>query len=132
MNSNDDMFVDAQDVWTRIKMKYFKSNYNISTSRICTTNPLKEEEEDRWWPNDESTYPRCSFSHSALYAYTNNDDRENETEDVEEDEIRQLYAHLNKEDKAISMKFLRRTDDQGKTLLKLEATLIKTKESLRS
>jgi hypothetical protein len=39
MNSNDDMFVDAHNVWTKIKMKYFKSNCIASTSsHICATN----------------------------------------------------------------------------------------------
>jgi hypothetical protein len=131
MNSNDDMFVDAHDVWTRIKMKYFKFNYNVSTSsHICATKNLKEEEEERCQPNDESMSPRGSISHSALHASANIDDRENEIEDVEEDEIRHLCAHLNKENKAILMKLLRRIGNQGKTLLKLEETLIETKENL--
>jgi septal ring factor EnvC (AmiA/AmiB activator) len=84
----------------------------------------------RWRPNNESTSPKGSFSHSALHASANNDDRENEIEDVEEDEILQLYARLNKEDKAILIKLLRRLGEQSKTLLKLEEALIKTKDSL--
>jgi hypothetical protein len=32
MNNNDAMLVDWHDVWTIIKMKYFKSDYNVSTS----------------------------------------------------------------------------------------------------
>jgi Mg2+ and Co2+ transporter CorA len=130
MNSNDGMFVDAHDVWTRIKMKYFKFNCNVSTSsHICATKNLKEEEE-RCRPNDESMSSRGSISHSALHAFANIDDRENEIEDVEEDEIHQLCAHLNKEQKAILMKLLRRIGNQRKTLLKLEETLIETKENL--
>jgi hypothetical protein len=41
----------------------------------------------RWRPNNESTSPKGLFSHFALHASANNDDRENEIEDVEEDEI---------------------------------------------
>jgi hypothetical protein len=66
----------------------------------------------------------------VLHVVANNNARENETEDVEEDEIRQLCTHLNKEDKSILMKLLRRTREQGKTLLKLEETLVKTNGSL--
>jgi hypothetical protein len=32
MNNNDAMLIDWHDVWTIIKMKYFKSDYNVSTS----------------------------------------------------------------------------------------------------
>jgi hypothetical protein len=45
---------------------------------------------------------------------------ENETEDVEEKEIHQLYTHINKEDEVILMKLLRRNGEQCKTLLRLE------------
>jgi hypothetical protein len=88
MTSNDDMFVNVHDLWTRIKMKYSKSKCIVSTSyRICTTNPLKEEEEERWRPNDKSTSTKGLFVHSALHAFANDNARENETDDVEEDEI---------------------------------------------
>jgi hypothetical protein len=81
---------------------------------------LKEEEEERWRPNEESTSPKGLFSHTALHASTNYDDMENETEDVEEKEIHQLYTHINKEDEVILMKLLRRNGEQCKTLLRLE------------
>jgi hypothetical protein len=57
-------------------------------------------------------------------------DRENETDDVEEDEIRRFYIHLNKEDKALLVKLLRRNKEQGEMLLRLEESLIKTNNSL--
>jgi uncharacterized protein YbaP (TraB family) len=49
---------------------------------------------------------------------------------VEEEEIRRFYIHLNKEDKALLVKLLRRNKEQGKTLLRLEESLIKTYNSL--
>jgi hypothetical protein len=47
-----------------------------------------------------------------------------------EEEIRCFYIHLNKEDKALLVKLLRRKKEQGETLLRLEETLIKTNNSL--
>lgn len=57
MSSDDDMFVDAHDLQTKIKTKYIKSKSNTSTSSgVYDTNRLKEEEEEeRQRPNDEST-----------------------------------------------------------------------------
>jgi hypothetical protein len=49
---------------------------------------------------------------------------------VEEEEIHHFYTHLNKEDKALLVKLLRRNQEQGKTLLRLKETLIKTNDSL--
>jgi hypothetical protein len=43
-----------------------------------------------------------------------------------EKEIHQFYTNLNKEDKMLLMKLLRRNKEQGETLLRLEETLIKT------
>jgi hypothetical protein len=63
-------------------------------------------------------------------ASTDINDRENETDDVEEEEIRRFYNHLNKADKALLVKLLRRNKEQGETLLRLEETLIKTNNSL--
>jgi hypothetical protein len=67
---------------------------------------------------------------NTLHASTKHNYRENESKDVEEVEICQLYAQLIKEDKAILMKLLRRNDEQGETFLKLEKALIKTKDNL--
>jgi hypothetical protein len=49
---------------------------------------------------------------------------------VEEEEICRFYTHLNKEDKVLLVKLLRRNKEQGETLLRLEETLIKTNDSL--
>jgi hypothetical protein len=49
---------------------------------------------------------------------------------VEEEEIRRFYIHLNKEDKALLVKLLRRNKEQGETLLRLEESLVKTNNSL--
>jgi hypothetical protein len=62
MSSDTYLFVDSHDMWTRIKLKFFKS--------ICiasATNLLKEEEQERWQPNDESTTPISSSFTSYKY-----------------------------------------------------------------
>jgi hypothetical protein len=86
-----------------------------------------DEEEYEDDSKDESSSSQGTFSHIAS---TDINDRENETDDVEEEEIRRFYTHLNKEDKALLIKLLRRNKEQGKTLLRLEETLIKTNNSL--
>ena len=86
-----------------------------------------DEEEYEDDSEDESSSPQGTFS---CIASTNNNDRENETGDVEEEEIRQFHTHLNKEDKVLLVKLLRRNKEQGETLLRLEETLIKTNDSL--
>jgi hypothetical protein len=86
-----------------------------------------EEEEYEDDSEDESLTPQGTFS---CIASTNNNDRENETDDVEEEEIRRFYTHLNKEDKELLVKLLRRNKEQGEMLLRLEETLIKTNNSL--
>jgi hypothetical protein len=165
MSSDSDLFVDAYDLWNRIRIKYSESNCTASTPYIaCDTNLSKGEEQKRWQPNDESTSPKGSSSTSYKCLIANNDsrdesndeeykddskdessspqgtfsciastdinDRENETDDVEVEEIRRFYTHLNKEDKALLIKMLRRNKEQGETLLRLEETLIKTNDSL--
>jgi hypothetical protein len=49
---------------------------------------------------------------------------------MEEEEISHFYTHINKEDKVLLVKLLRRNKEQGETLLKLEETLIKPNKSL--
>jgi hypothetical protein len=159
MSSDSDLFVDAHDLWTRIEIKYSESNCTSTPYVACGTN-LSKREEKRWQPNDESTSPtglsstsyKCLIanndfgdesgdgeeyeddsedeSSSPCIASTDNNDRENETDDVEEEEIRRFYTHLNKEDKVLLVKMLRRNKKQGETLLRLEETLIKTNDSL--
>ena len=86
-----------------------------------------DEEEYEDDSEDESSSPQGTFS---CIASTDNNDRENETGDVEEEEIRRFYTNLNKEDKVLLVKLLRRNKEQGETLLRLEETLIKTNDSL--
>jgi hypothetical protein len=164
MSSDSDLFVDAHDLWNRIKGKYSVANCDAPTPYItCDTNPSKGEEKC-WAPNDESTSSTGLFSTNNKCFIANNDggdkshdeeyeddsedessspqgtfsyiastdinDRENETNDVEEEEIRHFYIHLNKEDKALLVKLLRRNKEQGETLLRLEESLIKTNNSL--
>jgi hypothetical protein len=54
----------------------------------------------------------------------------NEIEEVEEEEIHKFYIHLNKDNKVILMKLLRRNGEQGETLLKTEKVLINTEDGL--
>jgi hypothetical protein len=162
MSSESDLFVDAHDLWNRIKVKYFEANCATCTPYIaCDTNPSKEEEKPRP-PNDESTSStglsstsnKCLIANNdggdksddeeeyedeestssqgtfSCFASTYNNDGENETDDVEEEEIRRFYTHLNKEDKVLLAKLLRRNKEQGETLLRLEETLKKTNNSL--
>jgi hypothetical protein len=166
MSSDSDLFVDAHDLWTKIKLKFFKSICTASAPSIVGgTNLSKGEEQERWTPSDGSSSPTGSSSTSykclianndsggenndgeeyeddsedessspqgtfSCIASTDNNDRENETDDVEEEEIRRFYTHLNKEDKVLLVKLLRRNKEQGETLLRLEETLIKTNDSL--
>jgi hypothetical protein len=163
MSSDSDLFVDAHDLWTKVKLKIFMSICTTSDPSIAgSTNLSKGEEQERWTPNDGSTSPTGSSPTSytclvannesgdesddeeeyedeestssqgtfSCFASTDNNDRENETDDVEEEEIRHFYTHLNKEDKALLVKLLRRIKEQGETLLRLEETLIKTNDSL--
>jgi hypothetical protein len=64
-----------------------------------------DEEEYEEDSEDESSSPQGTFS---CFASTDNNDRENETDDVKEEEIRWLYTHLNKENKLLLVKLLRR------------------------
>jgi hypothetical protein len=86
-----------------------------------------DEEEYEDDSEDESSSPQGTFSYIAS---TDNNDKENETDDVEEEEIRWFYTHLNKEDKVLLVKLLRRNKEQGETLLRLEETLIQTNNNL--
>jgi hypothetical protein len=55
MSSDSDLFVDAHDLWNRIKGKYSVANCDAPTLYItCDTNHSKGEEKC-WAPNDEST-----------------------------------------------------------------------------
>jgi hypothetical protein len=165
MSIDSDLFVDAHDLWTKIKLNFFKSICTASAPSIAGgTNLSKGEEQERWTPSDgytsptgssstsytclvandesgdesdeeeyeddskdESTSPQGTFS---CFASTDNNDKENETDDVEEEEICRFYTHLNKEDKVLLVKLLRRNKEQGETLFRLEETLIKTNDSL--
>jgi hypothetical protein len=104
-----------------------------STSYKCliTNNDSGDESDDEEEyeddSEDESSSPQGTFS---CIAFTNNNDRENETSDVEEEEIRRFYTNLNKEDKVLLVKLLRRNKEQGEVLLRLEETLIKTNNNL--
>jgi hypothetical protein len=109
------------------------SKGSSSTSYKCliANNDSGDEsnDEEEYEDDSEDEYPSPQGTFSCI-ASTDINNRENETDDVKEEEIRRFYVHLNKEDKALLVKLLRRNMEQGKTLLRLEETLIKTNNSL--
>jgi hypothetical protein len=128
MSSDSDLFVNAHDLWTKIKLKFFESICTASAPSIaCDTNLSKGEEQKWWQPNDKSTSSKGLSSTSYKCLIANNDsgdesndeeeyeddsedessspqgtfsciastdinDRENETDDVEEEDIRHFYT----------------------------------------
>jgi hypothetical protein len=91
MSSDSDLFVDAHDLWTRIKLKFFKSICTLSAPSVaCGTNLSKGEEQERWTPSDESTSPIGSSptSYKCLIANDDSGDESNDEEghDDSEDE----------------------------------------------
>jgi uncharacterized small protein (DUF1192 family) len=130
MNYNEHI-PNAHDIWTRIKSKFNESkhvsSYDASTSfSPCETNPLKEEENKRWRPNDESTSPKGLSPHfdSHICCVANENDCGGTNEDEEDERIfMQLYAHLSLEDKAVMLKLLKRAREQSETLHMLEDVL---------
>jgi hypothetical protein len=91
MSSDSDLFDDAHDLWTRIKIKYSESNCTTSTPYVACGTNLSKGEEKRWQPNDESTSPTGLSSTSYKCLIANNDsgdesDDEEEYEDDSEDE----------------------------------------------
>jgi hypothetical protein len=83
MSSDSDLFVDAHDLWNRIKIKYYESNCTTSTPYVvCGTN-LSKGEEKRWQPNDESTSP-TGLSYTSYKCLIANNDSEDKSDDEEE------------------------------------------------
>jgi uncharacterized small protein (DUF1192 family) len=128
----DEHIHDAHDIWTRIKSKFNESkhisSYEASTSfSPYETNPLKEEEENECWrQNDESTSPKGLSSHfnSHTCCVANENDSGSTNEDEEDERsFTQLYAHLSQEDKAIMLKLLKRAREQSEALHMLEDIL---------
>jgi hypothetical protein len=135
----DEPIHDAHDIWTIIKNRFDESkhvsSYDASTSfSPCETNPLKEEEEnERWRPNDESTFPKGLSSHfDSHICCVANEKCSRSTNEDEEDErsFMQLYAHLSLEDKAVMLKLLKRAREQSEALHKLEEVLTTKMQSL--
>jgi hypothetical protein len=127
----DEPIHDAHDIWTRIKNKFDESkhdsSFDASTSfSSCETNPLKEEENERWRPNDESTSPKglSSNFNSHICCVANENDSGSTNEDEEDERsFMQLYAHLSLEDKAVMLKLLNRAREQSEALQMLEGVL---------
>jgi uncharacterized small protein (DUF1192 family) len=127
----DEPIHNAHDISTRIKIRVNESkhviSYDASTSfSPCETNPLKEEENEHWRPNDESTSPKGLSSHldSHICCVANENDSGSTNEDEEDERsFMQLYAHLILEDKAVMLKLLKRAREQSESLHKLEEVL---------
>jgi uncharacterized small protein (DUF1192 family) len=127
----DEPIHDAHDIWTRIKNKFDESkhdsSFDASTSfSSCETNPLKEEENERWRPNDESTSPKGLSSNfdSHICCVANEDDSESTNEDEEDERsFMRLYAQLSLEDNAVMLKLLERAREQSKARQMLEDIL---------
>ena len=91
-----------------------------TSSCSCETNILKEEDCDRWRPNDESTSPRSSTlyatSHVGLMAKKEKNvasESESESEsESDDDEIDQHLARLRKKDKLMMLKFIEKIGEQ--------------------
>jgi hypothetical protein len=131
MNYNESIR-DAHDIWTRIKTKFDESKHDSSFCAStsfgpCDTNPCKKEEEnDRWRPNDESTSPRGLSSHfdSHMCCVANENDSGSINEDEEEERSSvKLYARLSQEDKAVMLKLLERAREQSEARQRLENVL---------
>jgi hypothetical protein len=133
----DEPIHDAHVIWTRIQNKFESkdvSSYNASTSfSPCETNPLKEEENERRRPNNESTSPKGLSSHfdSHICCVANENDSGSTNKDEEDERsFMQLYAHLSLQDKTIMLKLLKRAREQTEALHKLEDVLITKIQSL--
>jgi hypothetical protein len=88
MSSDSDLFVDAHDLWNRIKVKYFVANCTAPTPYIaCDTNHSKGEEK-YWAPNDESTSSIGLFSTSNKCFIDNNNggDKSHDEEEYKDEE----------------------------------------------
>jgi hypothetical protein len=89
MSSDSDLFVDAHDLWTKLKLKFFKSICTTSAPSIAgDTNLSKGEEQERWQPNDESTSSTGLSSTGNKCLITNNDggDKSDDEEEYEDEE----------------------------------------------
>jgi hypothetical protein len=135
----DEPIHDVHDICTRVKNIFDESkhvsSYDASTSfSPCETNPLKEEEEnERWRPNDESTYGKGLSSHfdSHICCVANEKCSGSTNEDQEDQRsFMQLYAHLSLEDKVVMLKLLKRAREQSEALHKLEEALTTKIQSL--
>jgi hypothetical protein len=83
MGSNNDLLVDAHDLWTRIKVKYSESKCTTSTPYVaCGTNLSKGGEQEGWTPSDESTSP-TGLSPTNYKCLVANDDSGDESDDEE-------------------------------------------------
>lgn len=87
MSSDSDLFANAHDLWTKLKLKFFKSICTTSAPSIVgDTNLSKGEEQERWQPNNESTSSTglSSTSNKCFIASNDDGDKSNDEEEDEE------------------------------------------------
>jgi hypothetical protein len=128
---------DAHNIWTRIKSKFNESkhisSYDASTSfSPCETNPLKEEENERWRPNDESTSPKGLSSHFDFHICCVANENVSGSTNEDERSFMQLYAHQIQEDKAVVLKLLKKAREQNESFHMLEDILTIKCKALKS
>jgi hypothetical protein len=95
MSSDSDLFVDAHDLWTRIKIKYFESNFTTSTPYVACGTNLSKGEEKQWQPNDEFTSLTgvSPTSYKCLIANNDSGNKNNDEEEYEDDARMSLHHH---------------------------------------
>jgi hypothetical protein len=98
MSSDIDLFVDVHDLWTRIKVKYFKSKCIASTPYVAYGTNLSKGEEELWRLNEHSTSLTSSLStnHKCLVANNDSEDESNEEEKYEDDSEDETNPHHRK------------------------------------
>jgi hypothetical protein len=95
MCSDSDLFVDAHDLWTKIKLKFLKSICTASAPSIASSTNLSKGEEKQWQPNDESTSPigLSSTSYTCLVANNESGDESDDEEEYEDEESTSFCFH---------------------------------------
>lgn len=77
MLQESDHVIYAHYIWTKIHEKYAKCieiSFTSTSSSLYETNMLKEEEDDQWRINDESTSSKgLSFTYYKCFITNNNE-----------------------------------------------------------
>jgi hypothetical protein len=79
MSGDSDLFGDAHDLWTRMKLKYFEYKYIASTPYVACGTNLSKGEEEQWRPSDK-------FLAANNDSGCRSDNEEEYVDDTEDDE----------------------------------------------